>query len=118
MRAEIKRLFSSDVEDLEHFVPPDPTTFSVVIRLMAGPQGGDGEESFDFVVCSPSWLETTVNGDEPLLLRHKLLMRSFDFAMLRKFVERFVRGCEADSWDELADKLSRLGHWEFEDYRE
>ncbi len=45
-------------------------------------------------------------------------MRSFDFAMLRKFVERFVRGCEADSWDELADKLSRLGHWEFEDYRE
>lgn len=23
---------------------------------------------------------------------------------------------QADSWPELAEKLARLGHWEFEDY--
>jgi len=45
-------------------------------------------------------------------------MNSFDIQKVRQLVERYVRGCEANTWEELANKLSRLGAWEFEDYRE
>jgi hypothetical protein len=118
MRAEIKNLFSLEVDDLEGFVPSDPDTFRIPIRLVAGPQGEKGEESFDFVVCSPSWLAKEVNEHMVLLLRHRLLLKSFDFRKVRNFIERYVRGCEGATWNEVATKLARLGHWEFEDYQD
>jgi len=45
-------------------------------------------------------------------------MTSFDFGRVRQFVEGYVRGCEGEDWAEVANKLARLGQWEFEDYRE
>lgn len=116
MRAEIKNLFSLEIDNLERFIPEDPDVFRVPIRLVAGPEGKEGEESFDFEVCSPRWLEREVTGDGVLLVRHRLLMNSFDFTRVRSFVERYVRGCEGSSWNEVANKLARLGQWEFEDY--
>lgn len=118
MRAEIKNLFSLEIDELEGFTPPDPAVFRVSLRLIAGPEGQPGEESFDFEVCSPRWLDQQINDEDLLLVRHKLLMRTFDFAKVRRFVERYVQGCEGHTWQEVANKLARLGHWELEDYRE
>lgn len=118
MRAEIKNLFSLNIDDLDHFVPAEPDMFRVAVRLVAGPQGSEGEESFDFEVCSPLALAREIGDDGVLLLRHRLVMTSFDFGRVRQFVERYVRGCEGENWDEVANKLARLGWWEFEDYRE
>ncbi len=117
MRAEIKSLFSLNIDDLDRFVPANPLVFRVPIRLIAGPQGEEGEESFDFEVCSPDWLATEIAEGEVILLRHRVLMKSFNFEAVRNFVERFVHGCEGATWDDVASKLGRLGHWEFEDYR-
>lgn len=116
MRAEIRTLFSDIVDDLERFVPDEPDLFRVPIRLVAGPQGDVGEESFDFEVCSPRALALEIGDDGVLLLRHRVLMTSFDFARVRRFVERYVNGCEGTNWGEIALKLARLGQWEFEDY--
>jgi hypothetical protein len=118
MRAEIKNLFSLEIDDLERFVPNEPDRFRVPIRLVAGPEGMEGEETFDFEVCSPRALEGDVIGDDVLLVRHKLLMNSFDFVRVRNFVESYVRGCEGATWNDVAGKLARLGQWEFEDYQE
>jgi hypothetical protein len=118
MRAEIKSLSSLEIDDLENYAPPDPDIFRVSMCLVAGPQGEQGEETFDFQVCSPRWLEQDLREGEVVLLRHKLIMKSFDFTKVRRFVERYVRGIEGKDWEEVANKLARLGHWEFEDYRE
>ncbi len=118
MRAEIKNLFSLTIDDLEHFVPEDSAVFRVPLRLIAGPVGEKGEESFDFEVCSAKFLQQEISENGALLLRHRVLMSSFDFGRVRGFVERYVRGCEGASWNEVANKLARLGQWEFEDYRE
>src|SRR5689334_5239070 len=100
MRAEVKNLFSLEVDDLEGFVPPDPAVFRISIRLIAGPEGQEGEESFDFEVCSPRWLDQELKGGNVLLARHKILMKAFDFLKVREFVERYVRGCEGSTWQE------------------
>ncbi len=59
MRAEIRSISSSDVEDLDNFRPSDDV-FSVPIRLQIGPAGAPGEESFDLTVCSVLWLDQQV----------------------------------------------------------
>jgi hypothetical protein len=117
MRAEIKKIFSLDVKNLVEFVPDNPSNFSIPLRLVIGPAGETGEETFDVDVCTPEWLMQHFRGDFVVLIRHKILVNSFDFARIKQFIERYVRYCEGDDWNDVAQKLSRLGRWEFEDYR-
>jgi hypothetical protein len=50
--AKIRYLHSPDI-DPDSYVPDDPTRFMFLIQMIAGPDGGPGEESFDFTVCPP-----------------------------------------------------------------
>ncbi len=45
------------------------------------------------------------------------MVDGFHWQSLLSFLQRRVASFEADTWPELATKLSRLGYWEFEDYR-
>jgi DNA-binding transcriptional LysR family regulator len=49
--------------------------------------------------------------------RHHLIVTGFDLAKIRSCLTGYARTCSAKTWHEAAMKLSRLGHWEFEDYR-
>lgn len=118
MRAQIRELFSLEVDQLDRYVPADTLDFSVSIRLVAGPAGEDGAESFDFIVCSPARLASQIRDGSAFLVRHVVLVERFDFSVVRKFVERFVHSCDGADWLTIAAKLSRLGQWEFEDYSE
>jgi hypothetical protein len=40
----------------------------------------------------------------------------FDRRRLTAWFEARVTGIEADSWHEIGERMSRLGHWEFQDY--
>ena len=83
---------------------------------MIGPLGADGEESFDIMVCTPEWFsaemkENIVSG------RHFIFIKQYKYQELKAFIEDYCASCEGRSWSEVALKLSRLGHWEFEDYK-
>jgi hypothetical protein len=113
----LKRLHSPDVLHLESFRPADPTCFCLLLQAMFGPDGSDGEESFDVVVCTPRWLESEVERSGMIDGRHHLVVSRFDLTEIRSFLISYARSCEGESWDAAALKLSRLGKWEFEDYR-
>jgi Immunity protein 8 len=114
MRAELKSLFSPDADPLESFRPSGP--FGILVMAMIGPAGQQGKESFDFVLCTPEWFSSNMRA-EIEMGRHYLFVRDFDYARLEKFVQDYCRRCgEATTWQVLAEKLSRLGKWEFEDY--
>lgn len=59
MRAVLRSAHSADV-DLATYVPADPADDGVWVRLIVGPAGGPGEESFDVLVCTPLWLRRVV----------------------------------------------------------
>ena len=84
---------------------------------MVGPVDGKGEESFGVTVCSPSWFAAEMGKEEIRSGHHTIFMREYNYEILRAFIERAIHRIEAPTWKELAEKLSWLGHWEFDDYK-
>jgi immunity protein 8 of polymorphic toxin system len=114
MRAELKFLFSADADPLEGFAPTEP--FGIHVMAMIGPAGEEGYESFDFMLCTPEWFAANFREDFKIG-RHYLFVRAFDYEQLEKFVRGYCANCgEATTWSALAEKLARLGMWEFEDH--
>jgi Immunity protein 8 len=115
----VRSFHSPDVFDLEGYAPEDPDRFSFLLEFTAGADDGSpGGDDFQVVVCTPAWLAGRVEPNRPFWPRHHLLVRSYDWAGIESFVVSYVRGCSGSSWQEVAEKIGRLAHWEFEDYRE
>jgi hypothetical protein len=115
----VKRLHSPDVYDLSKYVPDDPEHFGILVQVMVCPVGEDDvDESFDTVVCTPSWLSTRLGSTDIELGRHYTFVKQYDFVALTRFIEDFAAQCVGTTWDEVALRLGRLGKWEFEDYQE
>ena len=117
MKARIRRFHSPDVHDLARWVPSEPSCFGFLLQVLVGPADGDGNESFDFVVCTPEWLRQKYGQDAVIVAKHHLLVFRYDFRAIESAIHSLVSSIEGGSWSELARQLSRYGRWEFEDYR-
>ena len=118
MRAQIRRLHTPDAADLSSFEPEDDTNFSLLVQVIVGPSDSEGEESFDVEVITPKQLAARVERSGPISGRHLLVVSRFDSKKIRRWIENAVFACSGRDWQEVAGRLSRVGHWEFEDYRE
>lgn len=117
MRPILKRLHSPDVENLEEYCPQDPNNFSFLLQVMVGPEDEEGEESFDIEVCTPEWLKTRCAREGVVIGRHLIVLEKYDYKKICKFLDSYLYGCAGESWGEVAEKISRIGKWEFEDYK-
>jgi Immunity protein 8 len=117
MRAELRRLHSPDIDNLASYAPNRSDNFGFLLQVMAGPQGREGEESFDVFVCTPDWLKHNRSRSDVIVGRHYLIIFEFDYDRLVKFFERYCFQCSGETWQEVALQLGRLGKWEFEDYK-
>ena len=111
IQAELKALHSPDVANLAGFQPDADSGF--LVQIMVGPFGSAGEESFDIMVCTPEWFAADMKRNI-VSGRHYLFMKRYSYQELSNFLKDYCASCEGDSWAEVALKLSRLGHWEFD----
>jgi len=116
VKAEVRRFHSPDILSLEEYQPEDPEIFGFLLQVLAGPDDGPGEESFDVVVCSPRWLASDLGDGGMRWGRHYLLVGRYDWPSLKQFVTAHFEAVEGDTWREVAEQLGRFGRWEFEDY--
>jgi hypothetical protein len=116
MRAVLKSLHSTDIADVENYLPNEDN-FGFTLRAMVSPLGGE-EESFDIVVCTPKWLMEKYSASDVLLGLHKLIVFKYDYLRLRQFVEKYLMRCSGNTWQEVVQKVSLLGQWEFEGYQQ
>jgi len=115
MRAELKSLW---LEPDPATLSGDPAAFALNARLMIGPADGPGEESFDVTICTPEWLSVAARGGFYDARHHVVVdFEAFDQAALHRWPARLVETVQADTWKQIGERLSRLGYWEFEDYR-
>jgi len=117
MRAEIKAILTPDVEDLSTYQPDDPEIFGFLLQLLIGPKNAEGEESFQMMVCTPKWMLENFPKDRILLGSHHLIVFEYNYQALMKYLYRYVGTLDADTWQELAQKVTQLGAWEFENYQ-
>jgi len=116
LRAELKALDSPDV-DLESYVP-QREAFCVAVTAHIGPVGEAGAELFNFDVCSPQWLEQLLLTDTVISGRHMLFMDGFRLRDLEAYIAKKASQADGPNWATVAERLSRWGYWEFEDYSE
>ncbi len=117
MKAKLKHLHAPGC-DLSSYCPAEVDNFYLFLQAIVGPSGMDGEESFDIEVCSPKWIIENTAPTEVTVGHGKLILREYDINCIVTSIESYCAGLEADNWNQLAQKLRLLGHWEFEDYRE
>ncbi len=90
----------------------------VLVQVFAGPADGPGEEQFQVEVVTPAALRARLSKSQFLVGRHLLITERFDWAATTDFLRARFEEPEAPTWPEVADKLARLGLWEFEEYRD
>jgi hypothetical protein len=117
MRATVRSVRSADVWDLENWHPADPSCFGFPLEIDIGSVGGPGADTFQVIVCSPSWFEAEMN-TAVHSGQHTLFMRSYDYRALRAYIDKRVHAVEGANWSEIADQLRYFAFWEFEGYRE
>lgn len=117
MRAQVRGMHSPDVDDLDAFTPDDVYDIDVFIQILAGPADSQGEESFNVQVVTPKAVAKSVAANGPLVSRHHLIVAEWDWPKIREFLTNSFEREQAPTWQELAQRLGRIGHWEFEDYR-
>jgi hypothetical protein len=118
VRAELRSLDSVDaLEGLASFQPPDPEKFALAVAATIAPAGTEAGTLFYFNVVTPPWLAENPSAKGFEFLRDLLVTR-WDYEIVRRAISDLCLHTEGQDWTGIATKLSRCGHWEFEDYRE
>lgn len=117
MRPVINSISLQDGDSLETFQPNDSENFYVHVRVMIGPANQEGEESFDVQVCTPQALTQELDLRGYSFIRRRLIVSVWTPDLIREAIQRRVSTLTADSWTELARKLTEFAAWEFEDYQ-
>lgn len=117
MRATIKGYDSYEIEDFHTYKPDDALVFAVSINFEIGPVGSAGADNFQLTIATPEFLRIQYPGDVCYFLRHYLLVKEYDFSRILAFMTKYVNSLEAETWEQLAEKIGRVALWEFEDYR-
>lgn len=115
VRAEVRQLYRWGAGSLSDFEPAVSDDFAFLLQIMVGRVGADGEDSFNVVVVTPKHL-SRMAAPGPISGRHMLIVTRFDAVAISNWVTTAVGSCSGNTWSEVAEKLARIGHWEFEDY--
>lgn len=127
MKAKVFDIAVCDPEYLQAYFPDDLTEFCASIEMSIGPVGSRGGDYFHAIACSPSWFHNNVllpkkkhESHEQVVRaefgRNFLFFATFDEDEIKRFVADFIDKQSGHDWPELAGRLARYFHWEFEDY--
>jgi hypothetical protein len=116
MVPEIKSHALIGGEALETYQPEDAENFNVTLRLLVGPKGQPGEESFDITICTPRSLAEEYAAHGFVVGRHRLVVSTYEPSLIMNTVTNLVTRCSGLAWTDVGPRLGRLALWEFEDY--
>ncbi len=98
--------------------PENRESFCILVQAMIGPKGESGEESFDFTVCTPAWLQRFLSENAFMFGMYLLLVERYDYNAILQAISSICKTTSGSSWAEVAEQVGRYGRWEFEDYND
>ncbi|MEV0626321.1 Imm8 family immunity protein [Nonomuraea wenchangensis] len=93
----------------------DPAHACELLEMYVGPQGEPGGERFQLTVCTPSALKEQLGRHPFLIGRHWLFVAELHPDQVTEWLSDRIAVLEAPTWSELAERIGRIGEWEFED---
>ena len=69
------------------------------------------------LICTPRWLLEHVPKVRYVFARHYLIVDRYDYDLICACLEKKFYGVAGSTWSDVAERLARYGHWEFEDYQ-
>lgn len=117
MSRPIIKKISFGADDLKTFVPALPHNFCLWLTLSIGPEDIEGDNLFQIAVCTLDWLAHQLSRDSTYILRHMMLVNSFDFELISKKLNEIVLNSQRTNWEDTTQILCRYFAWEFEDYQ-
>lgn len=115
MRAKIKNFISPDT--IWESPESQARKFCILVQVIAGPDDGPGEESFDVSVCDIDYLADLLESEPVISGLHYLIVDKFDREVIEGFLKRQIESIQGPTWHAIAERISRIGYWEFENYK-
>lgn len=115
MRAEVRRVRFPDMRSDQPF---DPRNTLQLVEVSVGVVGEPGEDQYQMTACTPAVLADLLVRQPFLVGRHWLFVAEFSPALVEAALRKLIGNVEVTSRTELAEKIGRIGLWEFEDYRD
>lgn len=108
----------SGLNTIENSWGDNDSDFWIQVQAEIGPQYGNGSELFTFSAVSPTRLVRLVEENSIVLGRSMLIMLDFNINIVRNAIEKILDGIEGETWEEVANVISKYARWEFEGYKE
>jgi hypothetical protein len=113
----IRYFHSPDVDDLRTYRPAAGADYSLLVQMMIGPQGADGEEAFDIQIVTPGWLRTRSGSTGFASGEARLIVFDYNWVEIEQHLRDRVSLCGGRDWFDVASKIARFARWEFEGYK-
>jgi hypothetical protein len=120
--------------DIEGYAPDDPREFGFGAQVFIGDDSDEASDSFDLVVCSPSWFAKRVAEgqwerfqagglrsipDTVAVGSGIWFMQEWDLSDFKRAVQAVCEGFSpAPDWETLAARIGRLIPWEFAEHHD
>lgn len=101
---------------LAEYRPNDQDVFSIWINIRVGSDSCQGTNDYQLLVCTPEWIKKECAFVKSMWGRHLLIVHTYDFDLIKKMISEYVEGCTGETFFEIAEKISRVAAWEYEDY--
>jgi hypothetical protein len=116
MKAIVKNIDLGSHIGFDEYCPEEDECFGVWITVHVGPDDEEGSHLYQILVCTPEWIKQKNYPNGTAWGRHMLIVFRYDPDQIRREISRYVEGCTGKNFWEIAQKVARIGAWEFEDY--
>jgi hypothetical protein len=117
MKAVLKSIDTGGQIAFESYWPEDLECFGLWLTVLTGPDDSEGGHLYQILVCTPEWIKKECLDRGAVWGRHMLIVPSFDPDQIKSEIVQYVEGCTGKDFGEIAQKVARIGAWEFEDYQ-
>lgn len=107
-KPQIIECWCDDHENIEEWVPEDPSDFDFFLGITIGNDQHVGDD-FTVHVLSPNNIQAGTNAKKYLIV-----MPTYSWGALTKEIECILNKCADISWFGMQEKLAKNLHWEYE----
>lgn len=101
-------------EDLDTFVPDNPSNFCVWLDLSIGFSGEEGGNFFQVGVCTPIWLAHQLSAQKIIVPKNLLIVENFCFDVIKNKIDEIITNSTREGGDASMKALCRYFSWEFD----